>query len=417
MRDYQGMQFNNTFRGCDPGDYNACVGNNGQPSYTEYANGYVDASIHLIDIAIENQTMDELIYPICFNMRHAIELRLKQFVFALGYIRDSIDLKDFRDTSMHDLGQIWRYYKNKASMVDSRILNMLVEFEAIIQDFEGIDATGQVFRYPYSTDRNKHLVDVGIINVVHLKGQFLRLQRYLEGVHRLNNELSLEYGTGTYTKFLSRLDLKNISECLPQHSLWTSDLDGCLKIKTEIMDTYSISSNEFGIAKRIIEAHHQFAKNVGLTIPLKNSKLSEWLNVFKAYFSVQEEENSLESDLEGILPFSAVTLEAIDDYFLRMHRAEAYCLKNISVEAFIDIFCVYECGRHGGAYSEYYRTVYDGEIQFADRHFTCAEERREYVHYVLAKTNFIQCAVRGLRMLGQEEILTTLAEKFTIVGV
>lgn len=414
MRDYQGMQFNKTFRGCEPGDYNACVGNNGQPSYTEYANGYVDAAIHLIDIAIENQTMDELIYPICFNMRHAVELRLKQFVFALGYIRDSVGLQDFRDTSMHDLGEIWRYYKNKASMVDARIFNLLVEFEEIIKDFEEIDPTGQVFRYPYSTDRKKHLVDVGIINVVHLRGEFLRLQHYLERLHQLNNELSLEYGTGTYTTSLSRLELKNISECLPQQSLWVSDLDACLKIKAEIMGAYSISSNEFGVAKKIIENHHQFARNIGLTICLNASKVSDWLKVFKAYSSVRGEEEPLEQDIEGILPSSAITLEAIDNYFLRMHRAEAYCIANITVEAFIDIYCVYECGRHGGSYSEYYRTVYDGDIQFADRHFTCPEERREYVHYVLAKTNFMQCAVRGLRTLGQEQILSVLSEKYAI---
>ncbi|WP_053979626.1 hypothetical protein [Marinagarivorans algicola] len=90
------MQFNNIFRGCEPTEYNACVGKNGDPSYAEYANGFCDAALHLIDAAIERTAMDEQIYPICFNMRHAIELRLKQYVFALKSIRNNVNLDDAR---------------------------------------------------------------------------------------------------------------------------------------------------------------------------------------------------------------------------------------------------------------------------------------------------------------------------------
>ncbi len=90
------MQFNNTFRGCEPTEYNTCVGKNGDPSYAEYANGFCDAALHLIDAAIERKAMDEQIYPICFSMRHAIELRLKQYVFALKSIRGDVNLDDAR---------------------------------------------------------------------------------------------------------------------------------------------------------------------------------------------------------------------------------------------------------------------------------------------------------------------------------
>lgn len=413
MRDYRGMQFNHTFRGCDPGDYNACVGNNGQPSYTEYANGYVDAAIHLIDIAIENEAMDELIYPICFNMRHAIELRLKQFVFALGFIRDSVDLNDFRDASMHDLGEIWRYYKNKASKVDSRISAKLIEFESIINDFAVIDPTGQVFRYPYSTGKKKHLTEVSLINVVNLKREFERLRGFLDEVHQLNNALALEYQTGTYTNLLSRADLDNISDLLPQHSRWVSDKESCLIIKSKIMTTYLISSAEFGRAKRMVESHYQFAKKIGIDIPLRCSTVFDWLKIFEAWMSVNEVVCPELPSLAGVITGSEITVDAMLDDLRQMNDAEVYCLQQISVEAFIDIFCVYECGRYGD-YCEYYCAVYKNEIQFAGQHRVDVQQRREYINYLLSKNNFMQYAVKGLKMLRQEEILSALAEKYIL---
>lgn len=62
----------------------ACVGNNGNPNILTYAEGFSSAANHLIDICISSMggefPADIAVYPICFNMRHAIELYLKGFV-------------------------------------------------------------------------------------------------------------------------------------------------------------------------------------------------------------------------------------------------------------------------------------------------------------------------------------------------
>ena len=85
----QEMRENNTFSGGVNSRFNATVGNNGSGSplgearsNIDYAIGFSSAAIELIEVAltsdkIEN-SLDYLVYPICFNMRHAVELQLKK---------------------------------------------------------------------------------------------------------------------------------------------------------------------------------------------------------------------------------------------------------------------------------------------------------------------------------------------------
>ena len=74
-------RINVTFGRDDPTWANACVGNNGAPSYLDYAKGFSRAANLLIDTVLQdgsvNYYVDELVYPVCFNMRHSVELRLK----------------------------------------------------------------------------------------------------------------------------------------------------------------------------------------------------------------------------------------------------------------------------------------------------------------------------------------------------
>lgn len=413
---YPGRQFNRTFRGCEPTNYNACVGNNGQPSYTEYADGFCDAAMHLIDIAIERQTMDELIYPICFNMRHAIELRLKQYVFALEWMRDSVRLDEFRDTQLHDLSEIWDYYANKAAEVDKRLTSKLSELEPIVADFAEIDPTGQTFRYPYSAEKgenNKHLVDVGIINVVNLKNIFIRLSQLLQDVHDLNNSLHCEYRTGTYTKKLSRAELSEIAAKLPHYSFWKEDLDTCLEAKKKIRLEYGITSTEFGRAKTLIESNYEMAAEIGLELPLKYATVCDWLTVYKAHLNTESGKPASSTGL--CFPSSDTDMQEIASELRRLNEAVIYCMGHISIEAFLDIACVYECGRHGD-YCEFYIQAIHREIRLANTHLKNTRDRKEYIRHIVSKTNFVRCTLKGLRMLKQNSILGELSVIYGLEG-
>lgn len=92
------IQKNNTFRGAAPSWANACVGNNGNPSYVEYSNGFSKAANLLIDQVLNDRGIhlytDDFVYPICFNMRHSVELRLK------GAIDEVTSIAKYKGTTL-----------------------------------------------------------------------------------------------------------------------------------------------------------------------------------------------------------------------------------------------------------------------------------------------------------------------------
>lgn len=398
-------QFNKTFRGAEPSGFNACVGENGNPSYTEYANGFAEAAIYLINIAIDEVRMDELIYPICFNMRHAVELRLKQFVFELSGIRENVNINDFKDTKLHSIKNIWEYYKGKAIEVDRRFYNKLLDIEEIVLDIAEIDPTGQVFRYPYSTGNAKHLIDVSLINLVHLKSIFTELQKNLENIQFFTSALKEEYQTGTYTTVSSRNDIEQISKILPNALEWRNNINKCLDIKERVVEIFSISSNEFGRIKNIIEKHYSFSKNVGIEVSLKYSSLDDWLAVFNA-FNFNREKSYVNTE---IVPSNSIGFDDVASAGVGITDSVKYCIERIDIEAFIDIFSVYEVGRYG-KYCEYYDQILKSEINLSARHKANSIERKNYIHYVMAKSNFHKFAIKGLIILGQCSILEYLYE-------
>ena len=67
---------------------NACVGNNGFVTNFSYAQGYLEASEILIDQLIKRKNIyiDLLIYPICYSIRHYLELTLKGNIKRIEYL-------------------------------------------------------------------------------------------------------------------------------------------------------------------------------------------------------------------------------------------------------------------------------------------------------------------------------------------
>ena len=81
---------NKLFRNDIESTLNACVGFNGQISDIDYANGFFEATKQLLDNATDqNNTdinIDEIIYSICFNLRHAVELTIKTYYEKLNLL-------------------------------------------------------------------------------------------------------------------------------------------------------------------------------------------------------------------------------------------------------------------------------------------------------------------------------------------
>ncbi len=410
---YQGMKFNDTFRGDDPARFNACVGDNGSPSYREYADGFADAAIILIDKAIETLDVDDQIYPICFNMRHSVELRLKHQIERLNLIRAEVSLIDFDSAGSHDIGIIWGYFKNKSKLFDNRFEEVVDEIDGYIKDISEVDPTGQTFRYPLSSESAKHLVDVSVINVVCLKERFTILREKLEYLHRLTSTLINEYQQGTYTKNLSREDIKEIAERLPVFEEWK--LDSFKTIKAEIKAEYKIGSAELAACIDLIKSHREFAPMIGMKVSLIVCDFDD-LSVF---FQCLEIINPLENYLDKprIVAFDKEMFdEIIENMELDQENdslAIIVCKEEIKLDSLIEIFALYEFGRYLN-YSEYYEALYKEGLQSKPLYGAHDRELDTAIIHYTSKTNAHKHIVKSLKFLNQTEILSKLDELFNL---
>ena len=107
---------NQTFVCAKPSHLNACVGENGNPTYVQYAIGFSQAANLLIDQVIEDDIkypVDDFIYPVCFNMRHSVELRLKGAITELQILGTIAGKNlDFDLSGSHDIG--WLVANNQS---------------------------------------------------------------------------------------------------------------------------------------------------------------------------------------------------------------------------------------------------------------------------------------------------------------
>lgn len=263
---------NKTFMGGEPTWANACVGDNGSPGAIDYAEGFASAANALLDSAIADRGLslpvDTLVYPVCFTMRHAIELFLKKAIedlTVIGTLRGSA-VPVFNKVASHDLGLIWSYVKTQAPTTDERLVNPVNALDEYVTDVANIDATGQVFRYPSDLDNKKHLTSIGLINLVALKRRFNQIQSLLGELNRTMGDLIEEYRWGTFTKNLSRLQLRKIASELPARSKWGEAFFD--EVKDHLKKKYKVSSNELSKAIKLIERRHEMAACIGVQVPI-----------------------------------------------------------------------------------------------------------------------------------------------------
>lgn len=219
------MGLNNTFCGAEPTWANACVGNNGNPSYWTYAKGFSQAANLMIKAVISDRarhlSVDEYIYPVCFNMRHSVELCLKG---TIAHIQKIAQMRGaslaFDLAGSHDINSIWNFIKAESSKLDERYLAIINEIDSVIKDLGEVDPTGQTFRYPVSSESKKHLTEVSVINFINLYKAFKALEAQLDILHHLGEYLIDEYGLRTITKNLSRFQIWKLANELPSTENW-----------------------------------------------------------------------------------------------------------------------------------------------------------------------------------------------------
>ncbi|MDO6673018.1 hypothetical protein [Cobetia amphilecti] len=255
--------------------HNACVGNNGQPDASDYAEGYSTAAKMLIDTYLESSTtvfQDLLVYPICFNMRHSIEITLKNEIYRSISINKIKEIEVYFDNKKtHDINVIWEFLSRHLIVLDRQYKPILNTLEPLMNEIGSVDPTGQTFRYPENVDGHRHLVKVSLINIERLKFSFKLIERHLRDLVTLGEIIFNDYKTKTFTNNLSRNDIRNISKRLPSKVSWPSVQ--LTEAKGEIKRIYGISNTECKKCLKIIQSHYEFSANIGLE--LKLDSLSE----------------------------------------------------------------------------------------------------------------------------------------------
>ena len=402
-----------TFLSAEPTWANACVGENGAPGIIDYATGFAEAANALLDSAIATKgtelTVDTLVYPVCFTMRHAIELFLKSAaddLIRIGEMR-SVALPPFSHKESHDLGLIWRYVKGNAIMTDERLAEIVRGLDEYVLDVAAMDATGQVFRYPFDLENKKHLTQIGVINFLVLKMRFNEVKRLLLELSRMTEALVEEYRWGTFTKKLSRHQLRQLAMELPPRLAWPeASFDDA---KTVLMAKYKLSSNDFCKALKLIQQRHEMAACIGMQLPIPGFSLEALHHFFDHWCKINELKHVVEPPPPRIV--SPVEIpDVLQEHISRKSSAKALA-KEISPEQFSAIEALFEFEGEVPV-SEAFDLVLQICQRRMDNHKANPEEYLRSLIRLLEKIRAFERILYSLDFLGQKDALEAVLARY-----
>lgn len=333
-------KWNALFRG-DPkrGSFNACVGNNGAPDIYHYADGYADSVNLLIDSLIKREAMlDTLIYPICFNLRHAVELTVKGLIQDLSLLATQCKRPHAPDRktvekvlNQHDILNLWRFFSDQAIAFDRRYNEQISASAPLIHCIADTDPTGQTFRYSYSTEAIKHLTEVSLINVLVLREQFAIIRENLENLSLLTQYFAGEYSAGTFTNTLNREDLLAIARQLPARQSWADPAAGLDAIKLSIKAEYGIGSKELLAAIEKIGGCRDMARLIGLPVNIPGLSAGDLMvlnELWKREWNRDALASALREDIDGVSA-SPIRFETMQQTFEREQQVRKAVLSSL----------------------------------------------------------------------------------------
>lgn len=410
---------NSTFCGGEPAWANACVGYNGLSSYVEYSLGFSKAANLIIDKVLSSRGIsfkaDDMVYPVCFNMRHSVELRLKGAIEELTVIAKikGINLT-FDLVGSHDIGNIWHFFKVQSEIIDSRYFEINERIAPTLLDIAEIDATGQTFRYPTDKDKKKHLTDVGLISFKVLKIKFGALEKELDNLLHLTNFLTEEYSLGTFTKKLSRQQLFLLADELPNYSLWREKK--FKEIKITVQKQFSLSGNELARAIDLIRSNYELSFKIGDRLPLKGLDektifwfLELWVQLNLEAIKRQHNPDLFGLDIDSVFQ-SQIREEEIKDSFLKKSRSY------LTVERLAGLNAIFHFAEDI-KFSERYIRIYERELNKSSMHIINENNFLWNDLMRLAdKANFLKNLFISLRFLNYDDLAEKIMRKYSVAN-
>lgn len=361
--------------------HNACVGGNGAPHERHYINGFTKAALLLLERVLNDEPdsyADELIYPICFNIRHALELQLKQFSADLSVIAKykGVSLEVNRK-KIHDINSLWRRIQELAIKLDPRFTSHLRILDPFICEIGTLDPTGQTFRYPSDTSSKQHLVESGgIFSCKVIESQFKQMNKHLSALQRCCQELISEYSLGSHTKILSRKQLFDIAKRLPDFSQWSENND-FTQCKVKVREDFGISNSELSKSIELIKHHYEMSNLIGISLPLRAISIEQLKMIFDYWTQFHSQHKTTFISLSHIVERLTATL---------------------SIEAIADLHALYYFGIDL-QYSEYYIDSFEREKNNVKYIKDNKTEVATYLRTVFCKRNLIEFVCKSLVFL------------------
>lgn len=270
--------------------FNACVGDNTGTSENSigYASGFEKAAeVLLASLGVGKPgaaadswggepLVDLLVYPICYCARHHVELTLKRLLpkawhaYRKRFSNNQKGLEAPKEKdARHNLMTVWSDLVTVCSAVDERLRELCLKLEPYIDDFNFIDATGQVFRYDRDIETSQlHMEKVRHIDLTHFATGYAQMCRILGDMEVEMSVVLSDVASGSFTTKLNRDELIEIATMLPNRSEWGGS--EFVAAKSQIKERYSLSSNDFQRATEIILGSRWLSYRIGVELPIAN---------------------------------------------------------------------------------------------------------------------------------------------------
>ncbi|MCG7488670.1 transcriptional regulator [Vibrio sp. Of14-4] len=447
------MTENMTFSVGINGHFNATVGNNGSGtpegiprSNIDYAVGFSSAALEVINVALTSQklenSVDYLVYPICFNMRHAVELQLKKFWNDLkilsGYRKFRLDshrnskikadpelrgrleaFPSLDEASTHDLRKIWNLIEEYAPLIDSRFNQFIELLSPFIADLADMDATGQTFRYPANNESQIHLEDTPIISIEILKVRFTNLIEILKHLEDVSNEMIYEYSWSDFTNNLSHFDVIQATKHLA--TFLGGELPYYKAAKGSTQKEFNLSANEYSKLVKIID------NDKTINYILETDNQPEYLNFdsLVAFFDILDQVYPMTEYVDSYHKTTSSHFDistAFGEHEIKRMVAKSKAIEdvsqNITLYQIAEIYALYEYHKQPcyiQIFERYLKEFIDELKVYEKRPHT--NETHEFIRHFFEKTNLIRGVLSSLWTFNMRPLVKELVHKYNLSSV
>ena len=381
----------------------ACVGNNGYVDDFTIAKGFCLGGISIVEAALKNNgnDIDVLIYPIAYSLRHSAEVFSKNIIKEIQnlYKKRKLNYGDF-NLHTHSVSELWNYLK-VISNIDNRFVRINENLDNTMSFIGQVDDTSETFRYREDRQGNEHLTNRSTINTLDLKNHLEILNRNFEELSYLTQRIGNEYRFNTFFRHISRPQLFEIAELLPDRDKWSIENARFKNIRKKIMDEYKLLSNAFSKTVKIIEKNWFLAKHIGIECELKGCSENDFL-LFLEQWELYHSDDDPYEEL-SIPEMTESFFESIIESENRKENAWNALKEKMDETIIVGLQTIFYFGRDGRMHEEYYElhdSLFDRNIDI----------KTEFDN-LLSKTNFKFQATKALLILGKKDLVKKVIDK------